>query len=71
MTKDEAIAIAARVAAENGWPWDAPVTAIPPGWLFRRGKWEVVSNADCRGRNVRVLISDRGASILRAAFCSR
>jgi hypothetical protein len=71
VTQSEAIAIAKLEAAKNGWAWHEPAIALRRGWFFERKKWEVVSNSDKIGCNVRVFIDDEDGSIIKAAFCPR
>ena len=71
MSEDNAIAIAKEAALKNGWSWIGRVSVAKRGWLFGRRKWEVTSNADMLGCNVRVLIRDADGAILRAGFLPR
>jgi hypothetical protein len=71
MTENEAISVAEAEAAKNDWPWHEPIRASRRRSLFQGAKWEVVSNADRIGCNVRVLIDDGDGSVITAAFCPR
>ena len=71
MTRDEAVSIASRLAAEKGWRWEPPIVASRRGGLLFSKRWEVVSNSDKRGCNVRVVINDRDGSVVSSAFCPR
>ena len=66
ITAEEAIEIAARVAAENDWPFFKPVRAT---WgLFN---WKVVSNTGARGCNVYVTINRKTGKVVHKAFNPR
>lgn len=71
MTREEAIAIASRVAETNGWTWLEPVRGILRTPFFRRPRWEILSNFECRGCNVFVSIDDATKSVIRSAFLPR
>jgi len=71
MTESEAVSVAKAEADKRDWPWHDPVRATRRRSLFRGRKWEVVSNADKIGCNVRVLIDDGDGSVIKAAFCPR
>ena len=66
MTSDEAIRLAEAAAREEGWDWKEPVrAALRRPWLFwGEPYWEVFSNADKRGSNVRVKIEDATGRVL-------
>lgn len=66
MTDDDAIAIAKRVAAERGWRWEGRVK------VSRKllGGYEVRTNADMLGSNVRVEL-DRDGNVTTAAWLPR
>lgn len=72
MTSDEALALARSIAHEQGWTWKEPirVTKRRP-WLIGNTYWEVVSNANSRGMNVRVSIEDRTGKVRRKVFLPR
>jgi hypothetical protein len=70
---DEARRIAAELASAKAWPFVEPVRmrrhrSVPfvGGW-----HWTVVSNADNRGRNVRVEIDAQTGAIVASAFNPR
>lgn len=73
ISEHEAIEIARRVAAEKGWRWEEPVVARRTRTLFIVGpaEWEVTTNADKRGTNVRVVLNAEDGAVLRAAFLPR
>jgi hypothetical protein len=73
MTKDEVIAIAKRVAAEEGWLWKEPILVQKTHRYIFFGPvtWHVTSNAECRGCNVRVHVDDRSAEVTYKGFAPR
>jgi hypothetical protein len=70
MTREEAIAIAERVAKEAGWRWEQPIHAqrVRSFLLFGRASWHVMSNADKSGCNVNVWIDDATGDVKKQAF---
>jgi hypothetical protein len=74
MSKSQAIEIARRHALSCGWHWIEPIYAkkrvaflcFYPTW-----EWEVISNADRRGGNVRILIRDHDQTVVKAVLLSR
>lgn len=73
MTRDEAIRLAEAAAREEGWAWEQPVRASlrRPWLLWGEPYWEVFSNADMRGCNVRVEIEDATGRVLAKHFLPR
>jgi len=73
MTAEQAIACARAIALERGWPWWPPVRAARRRTFFFIGppRWEVWSNADMRGSNVRVVIDDATGAVLAQGFMPR
>jgi hypothetical protein len=73
VTEFMAIEIACKIATERGWPWEEPILAMVRrrGWLWSGPRyWEVVSNANCRGRNVSVAIDYATGHVLGSGFIS-
>ena len=69
--RERALDIAQRHAAEQGWPWHEPVSVeLERPWL-RRPRWQIISNAGCRGSNVFVTIDARTGVIRNAGFGPR
>lgn len=73
LSADDARRIAAERAAAEGWPFDEPVDVrrrrslpLVGGW-----RWHVLSNANARGRNVRIEIDARTGAVLACAFAPR
>lgn len=66
LSEEEVLAAARDLVAEEGWPWEEPIQVqLLPG---RRGKprtWEVLSNANMRGSNVKIWIDDRTGAIVK------
>jgi hypothetical protein len=72
MTRDRAIELAREVARAEGWLWLEPVRAIRfRRWWVGSMSWEVVSNRDKHGINVRVVIDDLTGRIVEKGFLSR
>jgi hypothetical protein len=72
MTRDRAIALAREVAMAKGWFWLEPVQAICfRRWWIGSKVWEVISNRDKRGMNVRIVINDMTGQIIENNFFSR
>ena len=62
ISQEEAIEIARREALTLGWGWVEPINVYwkGDGWFGKRGKWEIYTNVNVRGGNIRMLISDEG-----------
>jgi hypothetical protein len=72
MTTLEAVAIAREHAHRQGWPFLEPVAVNRHrAWWLGPLRWTVVSNHECRGRNVRVEIDDASSSIVAAGYLPR
>ncbi len=72
MTREEAIWAAQREAEKHGWPWLEPVDARRSRrWLIGPAVWEVASNAQSKGMNVRIHIEDETGRICRAGYTPR
>lgn len=73
MTPEQAIAETRKIAAAHTWPLDEPVRAYRQrhGFLWRRTRWLVVSNAGGRGCNVRVTFDDVTGEVVRKGFALR
>jgi hypothetical protein len=72
MTRDRAIELARDLARREGWPWLEPIRATRVRrWWLGSMTWEVVSNADKRGMNARIVIDDSSGRILEKGFLPR
>ena len=73
MTADEALGLARAAAAGEGWPWQEPVRARRQrAWLlFGPARWEILTNADSLGSNVRVVIDEATGGVLEKRFLPR
>ncbi|HEX8474472.1 MAG TPA: hypothetical protein VF666_10595 [Pyrinomonadaceae bacterium] len=73
MTSDEAISLAKQTAQQEGWAWDEPARASKHRRFGVVGAayWEVVSNANVIGRNVRIRIDDATGEVLQKNFLPR
>lgn len=73
MTEDEVLEIVRRVAAEEGWPYSEPVlvTRRRP-WLRRTGgTWEIFTNRNFMGGNIRIVVDDDTGEIVNKGFIPR
>jgi hypothetical protein len=70
ITEQQALEIARRVAEERGWPWVEPVRAATRREfiVYGRETWEVWSNAESRGDNVRVVLDVRDGFVRDASY---
>jgi hypothetical protein len=72
MTRERAVELAQEVARREGWPWIEPIRATRfRRWWVGPITWEVVSNADKRGMNVRIVIDGSSGRILEKRFLPR
>jgi len=73
MTAERAEAVAKAAAADEGWPWQDPVRVRRQRrWLFiGPTRWEVWTNADSLGSNVRVVIDDASGDVKEKHFLPR
>jgi hypothetical protein len=72
MTAEQAITRAQTLARERDWLWLPPVRAVRRRAFFiGPARWEVRSNADMIGSNVRVVIDDATGTVLTQAFLPR
>ena len=72
MSSEEAIERARQIARERHWAWQPPIRARRRRTFFiGPARWEVWSNADMRGSNVRVVIDDATGTVLTQAFLPR
>jgi hypothetical protein len=72
MTQMRAIDLAREIARTEGWSWREPVKATYiRRWLLGSAAWEIISNCDSRGMNVKILIEDATGRILTKAFLRR
>jgi hypothetical protein len=68
LTAEHVVALAQEAAQQAEWPWREPVRAV---FLDDLGQWEVTTNADARGANVRISIDDATSQIVNKAFLRR
>ncbi len=74
ITEHEAIDRAKQVAEAQGWGWAEPVLATlyrPWFGLGKGGKWEVFSNVQRVGGNVRVVIDALTGEVLEKGYNAR
>ena len=72
MTAEQAITHAQAIALERRWLWLPPVRAVRRRAFFiGPARWEVWSNADTIGSNVRVVIDDVSGTVLTQTFLPR
>ena len=72
MTGEEALERARAIAAEKGWPWLDPVSVrkVRP-FLLGSVRWVVMTNAERRGMNVRIVLDDASGRILAEGYLPR
>ena len=70
MTKEEAIQLAKSAADGEGWPWQEPVSvrAERTFILLGRRRWRIMTNANCRGGNVNIVIDDETGAVTSKGF---
>ena len=66
ISKGEALSIAQIECEKRGWPWWQPIIA-----KSKWGIWEVWTNADERGGNVRILIKKDTGEVIKASLLPR
>lgn len=72
MTQGEAIGIAKFVAQNEGWSWKDPARATKHRrWFFGSVYWEIISNVDMIGSNVRIKIEDATGKVLEKGYLPR
>jgi hypothetical protein len=73
VTADEALGLARATALAEGWPWQEPARERRQrAWvLFGRARWEIWTNADSMGSNVRIVIDEGTGQILEKRFLPR
>jgi hypothetical protein len=73
LSQEQVMDIARAVASERGWPWSGRVIArrSRPWLFFGAPRWEVLTNADCRGCNACILIDDATGAVVAASFLPR
>lgn len=73
MTAEYAIAVARSVAERKGWPWQEPIRAsrYRAYILFGNVIWHVMTNAEHRGGNVNVHLSDVTGEVIAKGFAQR
>ena len=72
MSEEEAREYARVIALEEGWPWLPPVKAKRKE--SRAGGaaiWEVVSNADSLGANVKIVFEEESRHVLKKNYLPR
>ena len=73
MSESEALKIARAEAQRHGWPWEEPIAAMARRrfLVFGAKRWEILSNARARGRNVSVWIDDETGRVLASGYNER
>jgi hypothetical protein len=73
MTRDEAVRIAETVAQQKDWLWSEPIHArqYRAWFVFGSIYWDILSNANKRGCNVRITIEDATGKVVRKKFLPR
>lgn len=62
ISQEEAIEIVKCEALTLGWGWVEPINIYwkYDSWFGKRGKWEIHTNVNVKGGNIRMIISDDG-----------
>ena len=71
LTEGEVLQIARAAAEEQGWPWTEvePVSVgFTPGDRHSAGVWNIFTNANCRGGNITIHISDETGAVIHKGF---
>ena len=71
MTEEKALEVAREVASAEGWTWLEPVRVRRRRRWFGSPFWEIVSNSNARGMNVRVVVDDATGRVLEKWFLPR
>ena len=72
LTSEDARRIASELAAREGWPFREPLqVTCRRAMLLGPQRWTVLSNAQGRGSNVRVVIDARTGAIVSQAWNPR
>jgi len=69
LTTERVLEIAKALAADRNWPWLQPVEVRQRrAWLlFGKHQWHVLTNAQARGANVRLVIDDDSGRVTRSS----
>jgi hypothetical protein len=67
----EAVELAKRAAAQQGWTWIEPARAVLRRRLGEGGTWEIYSNANGRGAIARFLIDAETGAVLHKGYIPR
>jgi hypothetical protein len=73
MTESEVLEIVRRVASEQGWPYVEPVLVRRRRPWFRQigGTWEIFTNRNFIGGNVRMIVEDETGAVVSKGFIPR
>ena len=73
ISEQDAVATARRLAEERGWRWEEPVHVSRRRSLvlFGRVSYEIRTNADRRGCNVRVVLDADDGTVVEAHWLPR
>jgi hypothetical protein len=73
MDETEVLDVARKSAQEEGWVWRGKVRARKTRQYFFFGpfRWNILTNAGCRGSNIRMVIDDDTGEILMKAYALR
>ncbi len=72
ITEQEAIERAKQIVQNKGWGWGEPVIAtLRRPWFGKGGRWEIFSNVQHRGGNVRVVIDVQTGAVLEEGYIPR
>ena len=71
--QNQAIEIAKTVASDENWSWHEPVSAVRKrqGLFSKDYCWEISTNVESRGCNIRVVLDDESGKVLSKHFAPR
>lgn len=73
LTTERVLEIAKATATDRSWPWLQPVEVRHRrAWLiFGKHRWHVLTNAQARGANVRLVIDDASGRVTESWVAPR
>lgn len=71
ITAEAALEVVRSAATERGWPWFEPTSVRYKRPLLGRPRWEIVTNIESRGQNVRASVDVTSGEVVRISFGPR
>jgi hypothetical protein len=73
LTTEQVLEIAKAALAERNWPWLQPVEVHERlAWfIFGKREWHVLTNAEARGGNPRLVIDDSSGHVTNSQMVPR